>query len=188
VQNGGPGSACGESPLAITGETSNMTYSDINGAPAGTVTQTLQQPVACVVNFINDLVGGDQAQVGEMRQIRDAGVARYPAGQRLIEVLDRHSADLAVLASGDDDLARIAWDLLARAAHIARDGSVFDDATIDTALSAVRQVSWNLPPSMNGVSPAAVTVLESLRGRTLEDGLSAASRTVLPRFQGRANS
>jgi hypothetical protein len=184
VQNGGPGSACGESGLAITGETSNMTYSDINGAPASTVTQILQQPVACVVNFINDLLGGDEAQLGEMRQIRDGDVARYPAGQRLIEVLDRHSADLAVLAaSGEDDLARIAWDLLTKAAHIARDGSVFDDATIDEALNVLRQVSCNLPPSMNGVSPAAVTVLESLRGRTLEDGLNAASKTILPRFQ-----
>jgi hypothetical protein len=36
---------------------------------------------------------------------------------------------------------------------------------------------------MNGVGPASATVLESLRGRTLEDGLNAASKTIRPRFQ-----
>jgi hypothetical protein len=183
VQNGGPGSACGEAS-AQTAETSNMTYSDINGAPASTVTQILQQPVACVVNFINDLFGGDEAQLREMRQIRDEEVAQYPAGQRLIEVLDRHSADLAVLAaSGEGDLARSAWDLLTKAALSAHQGSVFDDTTIDEALKVLEQVSCKLPPSMNGVGPAGATVLESLRGRTLEDGLNAASKTILPRYQ-----
>jgi hypothetical protein len=166
VQNGGPGAACGE-VSARTGET-----------------QILQQPVACVVNFINDLVGGDQAQLGEMRQIGDGEVGRYPAGQRLIEVLDRHSADLAVLAaSGEGDLARTAWDLLAKAAHITRQGGVFDDTTIDEARKVLERVSCKLPPSMNGIGPAGATVLESLRGRTLEDGLNAASNTILPRFQ-----
>ena len=181
VQTGGPGSACGEAS-AKTGETSNMTYSDINGAPASTVTQILQQPVACVVDFINDLFGGDEAQMREMQQVRDEQVARYPAGQRLIEVLDRHSADLAVLAAADEGaLARSAWDLLARAAHTAREGSVFDDATIDEALKVLGQVSGKLPPSMNGVGPAGETVLASLRGRTLEAGLTAASQTIRPR-------
>lgn len=183
VQNGGPGAACGEAS-AETAETSNMTYSDIDGAPASTVTQILQQPVACVVNFINDLFGGDQAQLREMRQIRDGEVAQYPAGQRLIEVLDRHSADLAVLAASDEgDLARTVWDLLTKAAQTARQGGVFDDTTIDEALKVLGQVSCKLPPSMNGDGPAGATVLESLRGRTLEDGLNAASTTILPRFQ-----
>ena len=46
VQNGGPGAACGEA-VAFTGETSNMTYGDISHAPASTVTQILQQAIAC---------------------------------------------------------------------------------------------------------------------------------------------
>jgi hypothetical protein len=161
-----------------------MTYSDINGAPASTVTQILQQPVACVVDFINNLFGGDEAQLREMRQIRDEEVAQYPAGQRLIEVLDRHSADLAVLAASDEgDLARSAWHLLTKAALSARQGTVFDDTTIDEALKVLGQAFCKLPPSMNGVGPAGATVLESLRGRTLEDGLNAASKTILPRYQ-----
>ncbi len=183
VQNGGPGAACGEA-AAKTGETSNMTYSDIDGAPAGAVTQILQQPVACVVNFVNDLFAGDQAQLREMRQIRDEQVAQYPAGQRLIEVLDRHAADLAVLAaSAGGDLARTALDLLTKAAHAARQGSVFDETTIDEALEVLGQASCKLPPSMNGVGPATATILESLRGRTLEEGLMAASKTIRPRYQ-----
>ncbi len=182
VQNGGPGAACGEQDF-FTQETSNMSYSDINGAPASTVTQTLQQPVSCA---INNLFEGDQAQLGEMQQIRDRQVAQHPAGQWLIEVLERHSADLAVLiASDEDDLARTARHLLTDAVHTAREGRVFESTNVDDALKVLRQVSYKLPPSMNGIRQAGTTFLESLRGRTLEDGLKAASKTILPRFKSK---
>ena len=182
VQNGGPGAACGEAGVG-TGETSNMTYSDINGAPASTVTQILQQPVSCAVN---NLFADDQARLGEMQRIRDRQVAQHPAGQWLIEVLDRHSADLAVLLASDGgDLARIARDLLTQAERTARGGGVFEGTTVDDALKVLQQVSWKLPPSMNHLGRAGATLLESLRGRTLEDGLKAASKTILPRFRTR---
>ena len=158
-----------------------MTYSDIAGAPAGTVTQMLQQPVSCA---INDLLASDQARLGEMKQLRDLEIVKYPAGQWLIEVLDRHSADLALIfASDEGGLGRSARDLLTKAAHTAREGRVFDDATVDDALKVLGQVSCKLPPSMYGVGPAGATVLKSLRGRTLEDGLNEASRTIRPRFK-----
>lgn len=179
VQNGGPGAGCGEAGF-FTGETSNMTYSDINGAPAGTVTQTLQQPVSCAVT---SLFESNQSQLGEMRQIRDGQVSRYPAGQWLIEVLDRHSADLALLFMSDGDMARSARDVLTEAMHTVRRGRVFESSTVDAGLKVLRQVSCKLPPSMNGVEPAAATLLASLRDRTLEDGLKVASKTILPRFQ-----
>jgi hypothetical protein len=180
VQNGGPGSACGEQNVG-TAETSNMSYSDINGAPASTVTQILQQPVSCA---LNNLFEADQVHLGEMQQIRDSQIAQYPAGQWLIEILDRHSADLAVLVASDEgDLARTARVLLAKAAHTARQGGVFDDTTVDDALRVLGQASCKLPPSMQGAGPAGATVIESLRGRTLEDGLKVASKTILPRFR-----
>jgi hypothetical protein len=181
VQSGGPGSACGEYGGAVTGELSNMTYSDINGAPASTVTQILQQPVPCVITSISLT---DQAKLDKMKQIRDSMVAQYPAGQWLMEVLDRHSADLAVLAAADKgDLTQRARDLLAQATQIAGQKGVFDDATVGNALKLLGQLSCKMPPSMNGVGAAGATVLESLRGRTLEDGLKAASKTILPRFK-----
>jgi hypothetical protein len=180
VQNGGPGAACGEQGW-FTAETSNMTYSDINDAPGRTVTQILQQPVSCAVN---NLFGSDQAQLGQMRQIRDTLVAQHPAGQWLIEVLDRHSADLAVLVAADGGgLGRSARDLLTKAAHTAREGRVFEDATVGDAQRLLRQVSGKLPPSMNGLSQAGAALLDSLRGKTLEDGLKTASKTILPRFK-----
>lgn len=181
VQNGGPGAACGEQGY-FTAETSNMSYSDINGAPGSTVTQTLQQPVSCA---INNLFEAHQAQLGEMQQIRNRHVAQYPAGQWLMEVLDRHSADLALLVMSEGDPARIARELLTQAAHVSRQGRVFEDAIVDEALKVLRQMCGKLPPSMNGVDQAAATLLESLRGRTLEDGLKAASKTILPRFRAR---
>jgi hypothetical protein len=181
VQSGGPGSACGEYGGAVTGELSNMTYSDINGAPASTVTQILQQPVPCVITSISLT---DQAKLDTMKQIRDSTVAQYPAGQWLMEVLDRHSADLAVLAAADKgDLTQTARDLLTQATQIAGQKGVFDDAMVDNALKLLGQVSCKMPPSMNGVGAAGATVLESLRGRTLEDGLKEASKTILPRFK-----
>ncbi len=181
VQNGGPGAACGEAGVG-TEETSNMSYSDIDGAPASTVTQILQQPVACAINNLF-LFERDQEQLGEMQRVRDNLVAQQPAGQWLIEVLDRHSADLAVLAATDDgDLARIARDLLTEALHTTRRGTVFEGATVDHALKLLRQATGKLPSSMNQLDRAGATLLESLRGRTLEDGLKAASKTIRPRF------
>jgi hypothetical protein len=181
VQNGGIGAACGEAGPP-TGETSNMTYSDINGAPAGIVTQTLQ-PVSCA---IENLFESDRVRVGEMQQIRDSAISPHPAGQWIIEILDRYSADLALLiASEEGEFARTARDLLTRAAHTARERRTFDDTTIDEALKLLRQGSCKLPPSMHAVGPAGATVLESLRGKTLEDGLKAASETILPRFRER---
>jgi hypothetical protein len=80
-------------------------------------------------------------------------------------------------------LARIARDLLTEAADIARQGRIFESNTIDDALKFLQQVSCKLPLSMNGIGHAGAALLESLRGRTLEDGLKAASKTIIPRFQ-----
>jgi len=101
-----------------------------------------------------------------------------------MEVLDRHSADLALLVASDEgDLARNVQDLLTKAVNTANRGRVFDGTTVDNALKALERASCKLPPSMNEVGQAGVTLLESLRGRTLEDGLKAASKTILPRFK-----
>jgi hypothetical protein len=177
VQRGGPGSACGEAGF-FTAETSNMTYSDINGAPASTVTQTLQQPVPCAVTTLFE------GQLAEMRRIRDSQIAPYPAGRWLIEVLDHHAANLAALMASDaGDLPWTARELLTQAAQTAHHGRAFDDATVDAALEVVGEVSRKLAPSMNGLDQAAAFLIESLRGRTLEEGLKAASRTLRPRVQ-----
>ena len=180
VQNGGPGAACGEAGF-FTAETSNMTYSDISDAPASTVTQILQQPISCAVD---SLFADDQSRLGQLQQIRDSHVAQHPAGQWLIELLDRHSADLAVLVAPDGgEVAPIARELLTEAAHTAREGRVFDETTVDRALELLGRASSMLPPSMNGAVQAGETLLRSLRGTTLEDGLKAASTTILPRLR-----
>ena len=61
----------------LTAETSNLTYSDIAGAPAGTVTQMLQQPVSCA---IDNLFEEDKVPLGEMKQLRDLQIAKYRRG------------------------------------------------------------------------------------------------------------
>jgi hypothetical protein len=179
VQSGGAGSACGE-VNAGTGETSNMTYSDINGAPGTTVTQILQQPIPCTIDSIYLT---EPAKVGEMKQLRDKEIAKYPAGQWMMEVLERHSADLALIFAADDvGLGRSARQLLTKAAQTASGGGVFDEPTIDAAVKLWEQVSGKLPTSMAGVGAAGATVLRSLRGRNLQDGLKEASTTIRPRF------
>lgn len=182
VQNGGPGSACGEVD-AWTEESSNMTYSDIAGAPAGTVTQTLQQPVSCA---IDNMMASDKARLGEMKQLRDLEIVKYPAGQWLVEVLERHSADLSLILAADEaGVSQGARELLAKATQTAREGRPFDDKTVDEALRVLGQVSCKLPRSMYAVGPAGATVLRSLRGRTLQEGLREASKTIRPRFVAR---
>lgn len=181
VQSGGPGSACGEYSGAVTGELSNMAYSDINGAPASTVTQILQQPIQCA---ITSLAISDQAKVGEMKKIREATIAKYPAGQWLMEVLDNHSADLAVLLAADrGNLSQSARELLTHATKIVGQNGVFDEVTVEDGLKLLDRIGCKMPPSMNGVSAAGATVLRSLRGKTLEHGLAEASKTILPRFK-----
>jgi hypothetical protein len=187
VQNGGPGSACGQAAVN-TGEGSNMPYSDINDAPGPTVWQILQQPVPCAITSVSvtSVSASDHARLDEMKQLRDVEIVKYPAGEWLIEVLDRHSADLALIFSSDErDLAQSVRELLASATDAAREGLIFDDATVDNALKVLGQVSCKMPPSMQGVGPACETVLRSLRGRTLEDGLQEASKTIIPRFRVR---
>lgn len=180
VQNEGPGAACGEAGY-FTAETSNMTYGAISHAPATTVTQILQQPIACAGDT---LFGADRTRVDQLQQVRDSHVAQYPAGQWLLEILDRHSADLAVLLASDgSEVARIARQLLTEAANTAREGRVFDEKTVDAALELLGRASSMLPPSMNGAAQAGETLLRSLRGNTLDDGLKVASTTILPRFR-----
>ena len=99
-------------------------------------------------------------------------------------MLDRHSADLAVLLASDGgEVARIAREFLTEAADTAREGRVFDETTVDAALELLGRTSCMLPPSMNGVAQAGETLLRSLRGHTLDDGLKVASTTILPRFR-----
>ncbi|WP_104086430.1 hypothetical protein [Arthrobacter sp. GMC3] len=179
VQNGGAGSACGEAGV-FTAETSNMSYSDISGAPGTTVTQILQQPVSCAVN---NLFETHQTQIGKMQKIRDAQVLGHPAGKWLVEVLERHAADLAMLVTDKESpVARDARDLLTRATAVVSDKRTFDSDLVDDALRFLKRAACELPPTMNTVAPAASTLLESLRGRTLEDGLAVASKTIMPRF------
>ena len=80
-------------------------------------------------------------------------------------------------------MAPIARELLTEAANTAREGRVFDDTTVDAAVELLERASSMLPPSMNGVAEAGETLLKSLRGNTLDDGLKLASTTILPRFQ-----
>lgn len=177
VQNGGPGSACGEAGF-FTAETSNMTYSDISGAPAGTVTQILQQPVDC---SIDDLFRDERSQVDRLQEVRDRLVVHSHAGQWVLEILNRHAADLAVLFASDEEIASRARELLTEASHIAREERAFDDEIVDRALALLRRITGSLPPSMMGASAAGETVLTALRGATLEEGLRAASATIRPR-------
>lgn len=180
VQNGGAGAACGEVG-GWTAETSNMTYSEISGAPGSTVTQILQQPVDC---SLNDLFGQDSNRLEPLRRVRDQLVAPQVAGQWLIETLDRHAADLAVfLNSSDRRLQDRVRALLERAARAAEAGETFDSGAVDDGLQLLREASGELPASMAPARAAAETVLEAVRGRTLQDGLKEAGRTIRPTSQ-----
>jgi len=178
VQSGGAGSACGEGGY-FTAETSNMSYGDITGAPGATVTQILQQPVPC---SLSDIFSAHAAPLGEMSRLRDTRLVRHPAGKWISETFERHAADLAVIFSSDPELARRTRELLLHALRTATDNEEFDSQTIDAASAALKQAACKFPPSMIGVASAASTVLESLRGRTLDSGLEIASKTIRPRW------
>ncbi len=174
VQSGGPGAACGEAAVG-TVETSNAVYSDVAGAPASTVTQTLGQPVDCA---INNLFADNAKTVAQMRRIRDEALTPTPAGQWIGDVLTRYSAELVAAIACREDLQGESRALLRKAAQIAETGATFDDETIDRAKNLVARAA---PCSMQVQAAAIATVLEHLRGTTLADGLATASQTIRPR-------
>jgi hypothetical protein len=179
VQSGGPGSACGEQSFTSdTGETSNAVYSDVNGAPASTVTQTLGPMADCAITH---LFAGESAAAQRMRKVRDQQL-NAPAGAFLSEVLARHSAQLVGMLADDPALAAESRDLLGEAARVAQEGARFDDQLIDRAERLLGRAQPLIPCSMAGIPDATRTILESLRGRTLADGIAKASKTIMPRF------
>jgi hypothetical protein len=177
VQTGGLGSACGEQNIP-TGETSNAVYSAVSGAPASTVIQTLGPAVPCAVQ---NLFAAESVTVQQMRDVRDQHLTA-PAGVFLSEVLGRHSADLAGLLADEPALAAESRQLLHEAARAARDGAPFDDELLDRAGRLVERADALVPCSMSGIPGAVRTILASLRGRTLADGIAEASKTIMPRF------
>lgn len=185
VQPGGPGSACGEWSGG-TAETSNAVYSDISPASGGTtVTQTLGQPVDCAVNNLAQReAGGHEAasDAGErLRRVRDTTVADSPSGLWLTELLDRHAAELAGLLARDPDLSRESWALLQRAEAIASTGAVFDAELVEAADGLVQRASAQASSTVAAAAVPLRMILHALRGRTLDEGLKAASRTSRPR-------
>jgi hypothetical protein len=179
VQSGGLGSACGEQSFASdTGETSNAVYSAVNDAPATTVTQTLGPAVPCAIAHV---FADESAVVEQMRKVRDQQL-NAPSGAFLSEVLARHSADLVGMLADDPALAAESRHLLREAAQVVREGARFDDELIDRAERLVGRAGALVPCSMAGIPDATRTILASLRGRTLTDGIAKASETIMPRF------
>jgi len=168
---------------SFTGETSNAVYSDVGGAPGPTVTQTLGQPVDCAVNNLLRQEAGPSAQsmAKHLRHIRDTKVKGAQAGLWLIESLERHPAELAGLLDQDPELRRKSFDLLRRAERIATAGHTFDDESIELTKDVLMRAACLMPPSLP--EAALRTVIECLRGCTLEEGLEAASQTIRPRFR-----
>lgn len=180
VQSGGPGAACGEYG-AITNESSNAVYSDVVGAPGPTVTQSLGQPVDCALNSMlrKEAGSGAQRMAERLRHIRDTKVKGTPAGLWLIEALESRPAELAGLLDQDPELRHKSFDLLRRAERIVTADQTFDDETIELTKDALRRAACLMPPSLS--EAALQTIVEALRGSTLEEGLEAASQTIRPR-------
>ena len=177
VQPGGPGSACGEH-FFITQERSNATYSDPSSTPAAAVSQAIGTAVPCT---IASLLDDEPAAVEQMRRIRDEQM-KAPAGEFLTEVLARHPADLAALLASHPALREECREMLLEAARIATDGTRFDAELIERAEQLVGHAGPLAPYSMAGIPGALQTILTSLSGRTLREGLVRASETIIPRF------
>ena len=145
------------------------------------MTQTLGTPFDCAVTGMLHREAGPYAQniANHLRHIRDTKVKGTPAGLWLIEAPDRHPAELAVLLDEDPELRRKSFDLLRRAERIATADQMFDDETVELTKDALRRAASHMPPYIP--EAAMRTIVESLRGRTLEEGLEAASQTIRPR-------
>ena len=181
-QGGGPGAACGES-TQLTGETSNAYYSDVWPVSGPTVIQTLGEPVDCVIDNMARREAAPEAvtAIERLRQVRDTRLADVPSGLWLRELLYQHTAELASLVDQDSELSRESWGLLQKAESVATAGSLFSAELIDTAEELVQRASTNATPLLAAAGIPLRVVLDAMRGRTLEEGLEVASRTIRPR-------
>jgi hypothetical protein len=183
VQSGGPGAACGEWGGG-TAETSNAVYSDVTPSSGSTVTQTLGQPVDCAVNSLvtKEAGSGASAMIGRLQQMRDSQFKKVASGQWVIEFLSRHAADIAGLLNDHPELCNQCYTLLAKAESAAAGNSVFSPQLINDAEAWLTRASGVARGSLQTSAASIQTILESLRGRTLQEGLQAASQIIRPRF------
>jgi kumamolisin len=169
--NYSPGYPAGAGWDACTG------WGTINGWALLNTLQALGPIVPCA---ITELFEDDNAAVEEMRQVRDEQLTA-PAGAFLSAVLVQHSADLTGILADHAELRDESRELLRQAARTAQEGARFDDELVSRAERLVSRAEALIPGSMSGIAGLMQTILASLRGRTLADGIAKASETVTPR-------
>ena len=113
----------------------------------------------------------------QLHQLRDTSLAAEASGRWLIALLDQHSAELLRLFDAHPDLRRRTWDLLEQVAPIATANRPFTEAVIAAGEGLLQRVTRLASAPLQESARQVGRLLASLRGNTLADGLTAASRT-----------
>jgi hypothetical protein len=128
------------------------------------------------------------AKAGEvaarLRELRDTSLAAEASGRWLIALLDQHSTELERLFDSHPDLRERAWDLLEQVEPIATANRPFSEEVIEAGEDMLRRLSTLASAPLQESARQVGQLVASLRGRTLADGLTAASRT----WQGGADA
>jgi hypothetical protein len=135
-------------------------------------------PPCPVGEMIAKRPGSAASELGaRLRQLRDTLLDSEASGRWLNALLRQHSPELVRLFESHQDLSEKAWDLVQQVEPISTGNTPFTDDVIAAGEDVLRRVnalaSASLQDSIRGVSQ----LVSSLRGRTLAEGLTSASRT-----------
>ncbi len=157
-----------------TDDPTNPTYNRLFFADLGSM-PAYSCPVGEVIVREGDSKAGEVG--ARLRQLRDTSLAAEPSGRWLIALLDQHSAELLRLFDAHPDLRRRTWDLLEQIEPIATANRPFTEALIAAGEDVLQRVTELASAPLQESARQVGRFVASLRGNTLADGLTAASRT-----------
>lgn len=182
----------GEFHTTFIGDYFGLAASDLGFFPFWTDTRTGIQEIftskisitgqrrVCAINTLVDHVRTKEAAelATRLRRLRDRELRQTDVGREVVCMLETHAPELEQMLADHGELRDSAWAVLQRIAMIATPvASRFDDATVKSALDALRQLEALASPQLGSAIGRARQIAAHLSGRTLDEGLATAPRT-----------
>jgi murein tripeptide amidase MpaA len=145
---------------------------------------------ACLC-IIEELTRGTalSQRLDRFRHFRDEVMRVLPAGQRYLRLVDLHGAELVTLVMGSRELSRQASTLVGRLAELLPEGRrkrAADAKTVTMGVALLDRVADRASPGLRRALTGVKDDAEHFRGKSLADGLAAASQRPKPPRKGAA--
>lgn len=135
----------------------------------------------CAIHLIGvDLFGdGEEDTLAAMREFRDERMTSTPAGRSWVDLVNRHQAELAALATRDTAFKHVAGELLAVGGEILRSGTVDRDRLDELRRLLTELAGCAVSPQLEGDLRRLRLLLRQADGRSLRQALSLVLETAV---------